>query len=397
MSTHEPSDKLAKGQAPDTPLGFYYHVPFCPRPCDFCSFYQSRPNREEVKAYLKGIEDEIAGLSLSRPVTTIYFGGGTPGMMSTPDLDRLCGSMPVRSQQPPREWTVEMAPSTINEEKVRMLRDRGITRMSMGIQSFDEALLEKMGRPLAHRKVLDAYETARTVGFDNINVDMIFAVPGQTEKMMLEDLEKAVALEPEHISLYCLAYEEDTALYESLSKGRLTGMDPDEEAQLYSAAWDFLEKSGFRQYEISNFARPGFESNHNLNTWKMREWIGVGPSSATQYQGFRYSHVPDFKQWLRGVTSGSPVFAEHKKLDARILVEDSVIFGLRMTDGIRPRELENRFKGFDLSFLEPLWNDLLEAGKIAPLDDGAVRLTKEGRLIADRIAVEVMQFFDAMS
>ncbi|MFH2000075.1 MAG: radical SAM protein, partial [Planctomycetota bacterium] len=197
-------------QKQTVPLGLYCHVPFCPAPCDFCAFYRMRPSRADIVEYLAGIDLEVSSLELDRPVNTLYFGGGTPGMLSTRDLERLCDATHTLIKAPPLEWSVEMAPSTIHRTKMQMLKERGVTRVSMGVQSFDDPLLKKMGRPHVQRHVIDAYQAIRDAGFTNVNLDMIIGVPGQTEEMLLSDLGSAVALAPEHLSLYCLTCEQDT-------------------------------------------------------------------------------------------------------------------------------------------------------------------------------------------
>ncbi|MFH2001163.1 MAG: coproporphyrinogen III oxidase, partial [Planctomycetota bacterium] len=184
-------------------------------------------------------------------------------------------------------------------------------------------------------------------------------------------------------------------LFEKTAKGILSKGDPDYEAKLYTRAWDFLDRAGFRQYEVSNFARTGFECIHNINTWKMYEWIGVGPSAASQYRGCRYSNVPDLSAWLKGLRSGKPDVTDYKELDPELLIEDAILFGLRMTEGISLETLESRWKGVDLSFLDSVWEELESAGWLKPWREGFVSLTPSGLLLADRIAIEIMSAFDA--
>ncbi len=365
------------------PLGLYCHVPFCPLTCDFCAFHQQKPYRKDVTAFLEGVKKELLLYPEVKSADTIYFGGGTPGLLSTKDLTALCETFAHHLNSPPEEWTVEMAPSTVKADKIQALMNLGVTRISMGVQSFNEDLLGKMGRPHTKASVLKAYETIRSEGFENVNLDLIFAVPGQTMGMLEEDLEKTIRLAPEHISTYCLTYEEDTPLWHALCKGQVR-RDVDEEADLYVRTWEILQGAGYEQYEISNFALPGHACVHNLNTWKMHQWIGIGPSAASQYHGVRRVNPAGMKEWIEG----GP--AEKEVLSPRILLEDAILFGLRMSKGVNPPLLEQRFEGMDLSFLEPLWRNLEEEG----LMESNLSLTLKGKLLADRIAVEVMAAFD---
>lgn len=374
------------------PLGLYCHVPFCTSTCGFCAFYQFRPSRSDVSAFLQGIEKEMALYSPVGKVDTVFFGGGTPGLLAARDQMTLGRAIVDRLDAPPGEWTVEMAPATVKADKMRVLRDLGVTRISMGVQSFDEALLGRLGRSHSPVRALEAYEIVRDAGFSNVNLDMIFAVPGQTARELEADLKQAIRLEPRHISAYCLTYEETAGLSRK-ETGSSDGSELEREADLYLRTWELLEEAGYRQYEISNFAHPRFECLHNVNTWKMHQWIGIGPSAASQYLGRRFTNPPDFEVWLDGLDRGSPERRDEVPLNARLLAEDAVVFGLRMREGINPSHLGRRFDGVDLSFLDPLWRDLAGEGLLEERSDGYIALTAKGRLVADRVGLEVMTAF----
>lgn len=376
-----------------SPLGVYCHVPFCPGGCDFCSFYRTGPRRGDVVAYLRGIEREAALLDGPLAAETLFFGGGTPGLLSTKDLVALGETVLAKLERPPAEWTVEMAPTTVKADKLAALKEIGVTRISMGVQSFDPDLLRAMGRRHKPERSRAAFESIRAAGFDNVNVDMIFALPGQTAAMVVADLAEAAALEPEHLSTYCLTLEENTPLREKVLS--TTGEpDADREAELFVRAWDFLAEAGFGQYEISNFARPGRACLHNINTWAMGEWIGLGPSAASQYAGRRYSNQAGLAEWLRGVERGAPERVDEVALTGRLLAEDAIIFGLRMNDGIAIGRLRERFAMVDLSFLDSFWRDLAAEDIVAFHEPDRIALTAKGRLLADRVGVEVMDAFD---
>jgi oxygen-independent coproporphyrinogen III oxidase len=378
------------------PLGVYCHVPFCPGGCDFCSFYRTGPRRSDVVAFLDGIAAEIALTDGPIAAETVFFGGGTPGLLATEDLLALCRTILARLGGPPREWTVEMAPTTVKAEKMKALKEIGVTRISMGIQSFDADLLRTLGRRHSPERSRAAFDLIRDAGFDNVNVDMIFALPGQTGAELDADLAAAVGLGPEHISTYCLTLEEGTPLRERVLS-RSGEPDPDREAELFLRTWDRLGEAGFGQYEISNFSLPGRECRHNVNTWRMGEWVGLGPSAASQLGGRRRANPAGLEEWLHGVLSGRPVRVDEVPLTARLLAEDAIVFGLRMNAGLRLDHLRRRFHEVDFAILEPLWSDLQGEGIVAREGSDHVALTRKGRLLADRIGVAVLDRFEEAS
>ena len=276
----EPSTEQAKGE-PAHPLGLYMHVPFCASTCDFCAFYQTQPTAELVRRFLDGMEREAGLVQWTRPISTVFWGGGTPGLLAPRDLGRLAALVHSRARGQPAEWTVELAPASVTGERLHVLRDAGVTRVSLGVQSFQPDLLDALGRNHTREQIYRAYDRVRAAGFASVNLDLMFALPGQTAPDWAADVAAAVALAPDHLSTYCLTFEEDTKLWLKLSQGRVK-LDPDLEADLYAATWEQLGAAGYPQYEISNFARPGHECRHNLNTWRMHEWIGLGPSAASQ-------------------------------------------------------------------------------------------------------------------
>ena len=265
------------------PLGLYVHVPFCATTCDFCAFYQTVPKGDAVTRYLEGIEAEAGLVNWGdRPVATAFWGGGTPGLLKPAELDRLGRTMKLFGGQP-AEWSVELAPATVTADRLAVLKALGVTRISLGVQSFNEGLLDALGRQHTPAQVYRAYELIRAQGFASVNLDLMFALPGQTEEQWRADLDEAMRLAPDHLSTYCLTFEEDTALWVKLSQGKVK-LDVDKEALFYQRTWDYLAAAGYAQYEVSNFARPGHACRHNLNTWAMYEWVGLGPSAASQQE-----------------------------------------------------------------------------------------------------------------
>lgn len=415
----------AKAEPGRSAFGLYVHVPFCASTCDFCAFYQAVPTAGDVRRFLDGIAREAALVDWAQPITTVFWGGGTPGLLAPGDLARLAqivrdcidasgagrhraDVLPVQlrtsgsatatpTRQPavpapaPLEWTVELAPGSVTEARLAVLRDAGVTRVSMGAQSLQPALLEALGRRHTVAQVLRAYDRIRAAGFASVNLDLIFALPGQTAAEWAADVREAVALAPDHLSTYCLTFEEDTKLWVKLAQGRVK-LDPEHEAALYQATWAQLAEAGYHQYEVSNFARPGHECLHNLDTWRMGEWVGLGPSAASQHAGWRGTNVADLDRWLAGLESGRRATEERVALTPEQLAEDALIFGLRMNAGVDVPAWRERAPAAPWPAIEETLAALV-AGGLAVREGGCVRLTDRGRLVADSVGGEIMAAF----
>jgi oxygen-independent coproporphyrinogen III oxidase len=344
------------------PLGVYVHVPFCASTCDFCAFYQKQPTADDVSRFLFG------------------------------NLRTLAETVRARCGGVPEEWTVELAPGSVTDERLAALRDVGVTRVSMGVQSFQPTLLDALGRQHTREQIYAAYERVRAAGFPSVNLDLMFALPGQTAEEWAADLREAIALTPDHLSTYCLTFEEDTKLWVKLSQGRVK-LDTEKEAALYEATWSQLAEAGFAQYEVSNFARPGHACRHNINTWRMHEWVGLGPSAASQHSGWRGSNVADLDQWLEHVRRGEHVTEDRVAVTPALLAEDALIFGLRMNAGVELASWRARVPEAPWPVIEDTLA-ALAAGDLLVRDGEVVRLTNRGRLVADSIGAEIMAAFE---
>jgi oxygen-independent coproporphyrinogen-3 oxidase len=366
------------------------HVPFCASTCDFCAFYQEQPKRGDIDRYLNAMERELEILPPGK-VETAFWGGGTPGLLPAEDLYFLGRAM-TKATGPLKEWSVELAPSSVRPEKLAALKEAGVTRVSLGVQSFDDATLDTLGRRHSPKQIMEAWKAIEAVGFKSRNLDLIFAIPGQDDQRWMEDLRKVVDLNPNHISTYCLTFEEDTAMYVKMSQGKVK-IDKDLEAFLYRRTWEFLETKGYAQYEISNFAQAGHACEHNLITWEMGEWAGYGPSASSQWNSQRWNNPANLEGWLAGIEKNQPVREQTKALSAADLLSDSLVFGLRLNAGVSPFALAARFETELPKGVLNLFANLVEEG-LMELVGAHFRLTGEGRMRADAVGVAVLEQFD---
>jgi oxygen-independent coproporphyrinogen-3 oxidase len=380
-----PRTEQAKAAA-EPPLGLYVHVPFCASTCDFCGFYQVEPTAETIRGFLDGVGREAGLAGIPRPAETVFWGGGTPGLLSPGALARLAETVVSAAGGRPREWTVELAPGSVTVERLSVLREAGVTRVSLGVQSLVPARLEALGRRHTREQALRAYDRIRSAGFPSVNVDLMFALPGQSDEEWMSDLDAAIGLAPDHLSTYCLTFEEDTALWVKLAKGQVR-LDPEREARLYEATWERLGSAGFEQYEVSNFARPGHACRHNLNTWLMHEWIGLGPAAASQAAGWRGSNVADLARWLSDLDRGVRMTEDRTRLSADLLLEDGLIFGLRLNEGVDLGLWRSRCPNGPWDEVHYRLDRLAAEGWVVRTP-GRARLTVRGRLLADAVGGE---------
>jgi oxygen-independent coproporphyrinogen-3 oxidase len=378
-------------------LGIYIHVPFCSTTCDFCAFYQEKPSKIGIESYFRGLRDEFDRFLPNREISTVFIGGGTPGLLKADQLKELCSLVSSHDLSPDVEWSIELAPSEITPEKLEVLRKGGLNRISLGVQTFNPEFMDALGRQHPVEKTFEAYQWIRQAGFDSVNLDLLFGAPGQSLQDWEDDLARAVELAPDHLSTYCLTFEEDTAMFVRLSEGKVK-IDPEREAEFYEFAWDYLPKHGFEQYEVSNYAKLGHACRHNLNTWAMNEWIGYGPSACTQFRGVRRKNIANLEEWAEGVKLGNqPKFMEEETLSYTEFAQDAVLFGLRMNQGISMTKIAEQFDipidqfSAMAKFLDRL---VLENLATQP-SSGSYALTKQGRILSDAIACDMPELGSA--
>ena len=371
-------------------LGLYVHVPFCSTTCDFCAFYQERPSKKGFEQYFFALEKDFLAHPGNRDFSTVFIGGGTPGLLPASQIDKLCNLIRGSGLSANCEWSVEVAPNEINSAKIDSLLNGGVNRLSLGVQTFDQHFMEGLGRNHDVETALSAFELVRNAGFQSVNIDLLFGAPGQKLQDWQDDLKQAVELEPDHISTYCLTFEEDTALYAKLSQGKVK-IDPDREAEFYELAWNYLPSQGFNQYEVSNYAKEGMECMHNLNTWMMNDWIGYGPSASSQWKGRRWKNFSNIDQWAKQLFLGEePRYEESIRLSGLELARDAILFGLRMNRGVSVDLVADQFEVDRAAFLEVShFLDLLVNEGLAEKHGRNHCLTKDGRMRCDAIATEI--------
>ena len=356
----------------------YVHIPFCPKVCPYCSFYKEASDRNKTQSFLDAVLAEAEMESDGLQPWTIFFGGGTPSALSTSQLQYLIGGLRERLDfSQVREFTLEMNPATVSLEKAKALLALGVNRVSMGVQSWDEELLKTLGRVHSGPQARRSYEILREAGVPNVNLDLIFGIPGQTPAQWLFSIQQTLALEPDHISAYCLTYEEDTEFFERFRRGEFaTGTERD--AAFFETAMDAFESAGYGQYEISNYAKPDRECLHNLGYWRASDYAGLGPSAVSTRDGWRRKNLPDTEAYTRRMLDGEDRFETLERLGAESSRLEKLSLGLRTREGISPDFLD----------AEKLKN--LVAHGFAQLTNGRLSLSREGRLLADQIATELL-------
>jgi oxygen-independent coproporphyrinogen III oxidase len=373
-------------------VGLYVHVPFCLRKCGYCDFYSIEPagrlTDDLVDALLAEMRAALSGGDAQ--VETIFVGGGTPTCLSPASLGRLLnGLREVVDRHRPIEFSVEANPATLSEAKAPALRDAGVTRISMGAQSFHLHELQVLDRLHLPQDVAASVDIVRRAGFEHLNLDLIFGIPGQTLATWRESLRRAVDLGPDHLSCYGLTYEPGTPLRQRLDLGEITRVDEDLEAEMYLAAMDDLERAGFGQYEISNFARPGGQCRHNIRYWRGRAGVGVGPGAASYLEGRRWRNVPDVEEYVRRIRSRASTVVDLEALSPLRRAGEAAMLGLRMTEGIIPGEFQERI-GFDpLALFADAIARHSRSGLLEVSPD-RIALTRQGRLLADAVMADFL-------
>ena len=358
----------------------YVHFPFCARICPYCAFYKTRGNATEVARFCEALVSEARRVAKKFPLTveTIFFGGGTPTALSTVQLKNLLERFrEIFDLSALREWSIEANPGSVSVKKAVTLRESGINRISLGVQTWDNQLLKLLGREHDAAQAEESFHIFRSAEFSNISVDLMFALPGQTERQWRDSLQKTIALQPEHISSYCLTYEEDTEFLARFQRGEFAVND-ETETRFLELAMTTLEMAGYEQYEISNYARRGFRSEHNRAYWRGADYIGIGPSAFSTRGLERWQNVANHNEYARRLFATESPVASIEKLTPAMKRTEHIALGLRTREGIGAHTIgQNQ--------AERLISDGLlyrQANRFA--------LTRAGKLLADSVAEELL-------
>ena len=377
---------MRRGEKPA--LGLYIHIPFCKAKCAYCDFYSLAHSEEKMDAYTAALLrhlEEVAPRAAGMQVDTVYFGGGTPSYLGTARLIRILQTVQRRYDVTrDAEITLEANPDSAGDWRaLRKLRRAGFNRLSLGVQSTDDELLRRIGRVHTYEQVQQAVTAARKAKLTNLSLDLIYGLPGQTMEDWQRTLADAVALGPEHLSCYGLKLEEGTPLWQQ--RQALTLPDDDAQAEMYLYTVAALSEAGYGQYEISNFARAGRESRHNLKYWRMQEYAGFGPGAHSDFGGVRYGYVRDLDAYI----AGQLVLAEAETDGTLARDFEYVMLSLRTAEGIDRRTFENRYRQ-RFEAMERLFVQYEQAG-LAQRTEGGWRLTPRGFLVSNSIIVALQE------
>lgn len=373
--------------------GLYLHVPFCIRKCYYCDFNSFRLRGPERDRFLDHLEREADGwarrLAAAGEVPvfeTVYVGGGTPTTLEPEQLARLFGMVRrsfALTAQP--EITVEANPGTLSPEKLAVLREAGVTRLSLGAQVFDDGLLRRLGREHDAAAIERSVVLAREAGIPSLNLDLIFALPGQSLTGWRETLRRALALEPDHLSCYSLIIEEGTPFYRWHQQGRLPRPEEDEELAMYLAAIDEAEGRGLAQYEISNFARPGHESRHNLIYWRNQPYLGLGPGAHGYWGGVRRANLGPLPAYEDALASGRLPLASEEPIGRELEMDETMLMGLRLTrEGVDRHAFQSRFGTSVEAVYGQVIDELVGLG-LVEANAQRLRLTRQGLPVANQV------------
>lgn len=374
------------------PLGIYVHIPFCRSKCQYCDFYSLPAHSEKLMdEYLRAICTHIREAGALAPgyrVDTVYFGGGTPSYFGATGLATIMNTIRKHFDVDANaEITFEANPDSVTPRLLRRLRAEGFNRVSLGIQCDDDAILKDIGRPHTYAQAVEAVGRIRRAGYKNLSVDLMYGLPGQSLEGWKDTLQTVVKLEPEHISCYGLKLEEGTPLYERQAECDLA--DDDLQADMYLAAVEYLRLKGYRQYEISNFAKRDMASKHNLKYWTGGEYLGFGPDASSDFAGRRFSNVRDIKAYIDGVTRGGQVLRENEQISERERAGEYLILRLRTTAGISREEYEKKYL-LDFEPLAQILDRACQRNHALCNGHGGYRLTEEGFLVSNSILSDLL-------
>ena len=366
------------------PTSAYVHIPFCTQICYYCDFSKVFIKNQPVDAYLQALIREFESYKIEQ-LRTLYIGGGTPTAISAEQLDYLLSHLTKNldlSQL--EEFTIEANPGDLTPDKIAVLEKSAVNRISLGVQTFNDKQLKRIGRSHNEAQIYESIDSLKGAGFDNISIDLIYALPGQTMADVKENVAKAIALDIPHLSLYSLILEHHTVFMNKMRRGKLNLPTEDLEADMFDYIIAKLESHGFEHYEISNFTKPGRESRHNLMYWDNAEYYGVGAGASGYVDGVRYRNRGPIQHYLKGVAQGNPRL-EEEVLTKQEMMEEEFFLGIRKKEGVSISRFEEKFAENFSNRYGDIVEKLTRDG-LVQVTDGRLRMTKKGLFLGDTVA-----------
>ena len=366
------------------PTSAYVHIPFCTQICYYCDFSKVFIKNQPVDSYLEHLLQEFHSYDIQK-LRTLYIGGGTPTALSALQLEVLLDGLTKNLDLSVlEELTIEANPGDLDEDKIAVLKNSAVNRVSLGVQTFDDKMLKKIGRSHLEKDIYENIDRLKLAGFDNISIDLIYALPGQTMDQVKDNVAKAIALDIPHMSLYSLILENHTVFMNRMRRGKLPLPKEEVEAEMFEYIIAELERAGFEHYEISNFSKPGFESRHNLMYWDNAEYYGIGAGASGYVNGVRYKNHGPIRHYLKAVEEGNARINE-EHLSLREQMEEEMFLGLRKKTGVSKARFEEKFgTSFDNLYGQVV-RDLCHQG-LLQVEGQQIRMTKKGLFLGDTVA-----------
>jgi oxygen-independent coproporphyrinogen III oxidase len=374
------------------PAGLYIHIPFCKKLCLYCDFYSRLAKPGEIDNYIDAISveaaarDDFAGYSFD----TVFLGGGTPSIMNPAQITRLFDNLNRSLNiRPGAEVTIECNPSSIDKERLQAYRDCGINRISLGVQSFNDRHLEKLGRLHDSQEAMAAFDLIRRAGFDNASIDLIYGLPEQSLEEWESDLSQAIEISPEHISAYNLIIESGTPFGAMYADGKLELPSEETQSAMYDLLNSRLNSAGFSRYEISNFARPGRECRHNLKYWHLEPYLGLGPAAVSFDGASRRKNTEDLDSYLLTASNGKPPSHQIEPLSSDSLRNETIMMSLRLSEGLSLEYIQRQFN-YDLYQAKRSAIESLVISGYLTLQDDVIQLTSKALFLSDEIIIKLI-------
>lgn len=366
------------------PTSAYVHIPFCTQICYYCDFSKVFIKNQPVDSYLEHLLEEFRSYDIEK-LSTLYIGGGTPTALSAPQLEVLLNGLTKNLDLSVlEELTIEANPGDLDADKIAVLKNSAVNRVSLGVQTFDDKMLKKIGRSHLEKDIYENIDRLKLAGFDNISIDLIYALPGQTMEQVKENVAKAIGLDIPHMSLYSLILENHTVFMNRMRRGKLPLPKEELEAEMFEYIIAELEQAGFEHYEISNFSKPGFESRHNLMYWDNAEYYGIGAGASGYVNGVRYKNHGPIRHYLSAVEEGNACITEDH-LSQKEQMEEEMFLGLRKKSGVSMARFEKKFGQSFAGLYGEIVRDLVQQG-LMQIEGDHVRMTKRGLFLGDTVA-----------